>query len=153
MRILAMVLLFSFVLFLSGTKSVKPSSSKMLPRKSAKCAKRTRSMPRAKIKYYLVRDEYVVVKYDKHNRRHHSKVFATNRPDIYKPNHTYGLSVRYWDKSGLKSKTIIGTVLDKPAVIGGQPNLELCLYKNDTAKIDFVKEHLNGKTVKVWEVL
>lgn len=107
----------------------------------------------AKVKYNVQHQTFVRVKHDNRRKHHVDEVFATNRPDIFKPGRRYKIVFIYRDRHGrLKTGSITRRVLDSPRSIGGSPNLELCLYYGNKQVLHFVRSYLNGRTMKVFAI-
>lgn len=107
----------------------------------------------AKVKFNIEKTTWVRVRHDNSRKHHVDEVFATNRPDIFKPGRRYKIVFTYRDRHGRqKVKTITRRVLDAPRNIGGKPNLELCLYSGNKGVLHFVQSYLNGRTVKVFAI-
>jgi hypothetical protein len=107
----------------------------------------------AKVKFNVQKTTWVRVRHDTSRKHHVDEVFATNRPDIFKPGRQYKIVFSYRDRHGrMMVKTITRRVLDAPRNIGGKPNLELCLYDGNKRVLHFVRSYLNGRTVKVFAI-
>jgi len=108
---------------------------------------------RVRAKYFIAQNTMLRVYYDKKAKHPVNEIFATNRPDIFIPCHRYTMVFTYHDSKGkLRTKKITRKVLDRTEHLGGEPNLEVYVFKKDKKTLSFVRNHLNMKLVKVYEV-